>query len=58
MIQRGKSIGGNDELDEKGTIARLWDLTINKKIIKKFRLQKALTHAKFYNGAENYSAKK
>lgn len=54
MIKKGKSIGttNNNEM-----IARISDLTIQNKVIRKFKLQRALTHAKFYNGTSNFTTK-
>ena len=47
MILGGTSLG---KLDKNKMIARITDLTIHNETIKAFNLQKALTHAKFYNG--------
>ena len=47
MIIAGTSLG---KLYKNTMIARITDLTIHNDTIKAFDLQKALTHAKFYNG--------
>ena len=47
MIIAGTSLG---KLINNKMISRLTDLTIHNNTIKAFNLEKALTHAKFYNG--------